>query len=375
MAAYGLLWACRVRSSQGAIAALAVAMTMSLVQLVAAAGIELSPNGAHLLQQIVAISAIVLLATLNILGTQLGGAVQNLTTVIKALFVALLALLPWLAVRSQPVELAPWFPSQWSLGLMSGIGAALAGIMWAYDGWGMVTVVAEEIKRPERNVPLALGGGVLLLTILYTGANLGYHLTLPSAQLATSIIPAAEVSQALLGAWGQNLVLAMLMISIFGALNSNVLVGPRVIFAVARDNPFLGPLRHIDPRTGTPAIAIAALSLWSCALVLLGDFSPDESKTLFDVLINYTIFGGSMFYFAAVFSVFLFRRRRPGWPRPYRTWGYPYIPAVFIAFYVCLLASMLWSSLVECLAGLLLIALGLLPYRFARRARLNRDPN
>lgn len=371
--AYGGVWAYLwawaefwvIRS--GAIAALAVAMTMSLVQLVADAGIEVSAAGAHTLQQVVAIAAIVVLAMLNMLGTRLGGGVQNLTTVIKALFVAVLALLPWMAVRSESVELAPWFPATWSVGLWAGIGTALAGIMWAYDGWGMVTVVAEEIKRPERNVPLALGGGVLLLTLLYTGANLGYHLTLPSDRIAEAMIPAADVSQVLWGAWGQKLMLGMLMVSIFGALNSNVLVGPRVIFAVARDNAFLGPLRHIDPRTGTPAISIAALSLWSCALVLLGDFSPDQSKSLFEVLINYTIFGGSMFYFAAVWSVFIFRRRRPDWPRPYRTWGYPYVPAIFIGFYVCLLGSMLWASLVECLTGLLLIALGLPPYLLARR--------
>ena len=126
---------------------------------------------------------------------------------------------------------------------MIGIGTALAAIMWAYDGWGNVTVVAEEVHDPQRNVPLALIVGVMILIVLYTGANLAYHLTLPSSVIAAEVCPAIAVCERLLPNFGAKLMQAMLMVSLFGALNANILVGPRVLFAVARDHQFLQPLQ------------------------------------------------------------------------------------------------------------------------------------
>jgi len=236
-----------------------------------------------------------------------------------------------------------------------------------------------------------LGGGVLFLIVLYTGANLGYHLTLPSAEIAAAKIPAEAVTRALLGDFGAKLMLSMLLVSAFGALNSNILVGPRVLFAVARDNVVLRPLQRIDPRFSTPALAIGVLSAWSVSLVLLGDLTsreqgatlsaptaptsaeakdapvtappeakePPPKKRLYDVLTDYAIFGGSMFYFAAVAAVFVFRVRRPDLHRPYRTWGYPVVPAIFLTGYVFIIGSMFWAAPTECLTGLSLIGVGL----------------
>ena len=358
-------WAEFLVIRSGSIAALAVAMTISLAVLVEGAGYDLSKAAAAALQTSVAVGAIAVLAFVNIVGTRFGGAVQNVTTVIKVGFVAFLAVLPFIALRREPVDLTPLWPAsgtwtEWDA--WKGIGAALALIMFAYDGWGNVTVVAEEIKEPQRNIPRALAGGVVLLIVLYMGANLAYHLTLSSERIAGEAVPAAAVAETLLPGWGEKLTLSMLMISIFGALNGNILAGPRVLFAVGRDNAALSVFRRVDPRFKTPALAIFALSLWAIILILAGGLSPYPDKRLYEVLVDYVIFGGSLFYLAAVVAVFVFRWKRPDMPRPYRAWGYPIVPAVFVLFYVYLLISLCVANPRESGIGLGLIASGMVVY-------------
>lgn len=361
---WGEFWIMR----SGAIAALGTALGITLGQFLAAGDGPLSNLEPRTLQKVVAIASIVGLATVNIIGTRWGGAVQNVTTTIKAGFLLFLAVLPFVAARESGPTGSAWWPESVQVGLLAGIGSALAGIMWAYDGWGQVSVIAEEIKQPERNVPIALCGGVLLLIVLYTGANLAYHLTLPSSEIAAAPVPAVSVTRALLGDWGGQLMLAMIMVSVFGAMNSNILVGPRVLFAVGRDHAFLRPMCRIDPRFRTPATAIATLCGWSIVLILAGDArlpwsEPADAPTpLFDILTEYAIFGGSLFYLAAVAAVYVMRRKRPDLPRPYRTWGYPVVPAIFVVFYVFFLASMVWASPKQCFAGLSLILLGMVFY-------------
>lgn len=368
---WGEFWVMR----SGAIAALGAALGITLVQIFADGPLkDWNPDQIAELKKYVAIAAIVGLATVNIIGTRWGGTVQNVTTAIKAGFLLFLAILPFAAARDHSLTGTQLWPETVDVGLLAGIGSALAGIMWAYDGWGQVSVIAEEIKQPERNVPLALGGGVLLLIVLYTGANLGFHLTLPSSEIAAAPVPAVSVTEALLGRWGGKLMLSMILVSVFGAMNSNILVGPRVLFAVGRDHEFLRPLRRIHPTFGTPAVAIATLCGWAVLLILAGDLrlpwrEPSDAPTpLFDILTEYAIFGGSMFYLAAVVALFVLRANRPDQPRPYRAWGYPVVPAVFVVFYVLFLGSMLWASPLQCLTGLSLIALGaVVYYAFGRK--------
>ncbi|MEK6234597.1 MAG: amino acid permease, partial [Planctomycetales bacterium] len=183
---------------------------------------------------------------------------------------------------------------------------------------------------------------------------------------------------------------ALLAISIFGALTANLLSGPRVFFAMARDGVFFSTFRRIDPRFGTPAIAVVGLSLWS--LVLIGVaaaapaaeawlvsqglysapfLSPDAS--LFEVLIAYCVFGGSIFYLTAVLAVFVLRIRKPDAARPYRTFGYPVVPAVFVIAYVFLLGAMFLANPLESSVGLIFIALGV-PVYFVFRSR-SRPPS
>jgi APA family basic amino acid/polyamine antiporter len=368
--AYGPLWAFSwawaefwvIRS--GSIATLAAAMAVALGEMAHHAGCdEWGPYEKGL----VSIGSIAALAAINIVGTRWGGAVQNVTTVIKGAFVAFLALLPFIAIGSQPVRIDELWPTALGAGLLAGIGSAVSGIMWAYDGWANLPMVAEEVRDPCRNVPRALIAGAVLLIVLYTGANLAYHMTLPVGEIAKAEATAELAAEKLLPNFGGKLTLAMLAISVFGALNANILAGPRVIFAAARDHRFLSPLRRIDPRFATPALAIAALATWSVLLVLAGNFYPDPKKRLYDVLSDYCIFGAALFYLAAVLAVFVLRRQRPDAARPYRACGYPVLPAVFVVAYVLVLASMFWAAPVECATGLLLIAVGMIVYGVATR--------
>ncbi len=342
----------------GAIAALAVYMAVALEKTLVDVGYPLVTG--H--QKTIAVGAIASLALISIIRTSWGGAIQTAATLLKAGFVAFLAVLPFIAIRSDPVELGQLWPGRAEGSLLLGIGAAVAAIMWAYDGWGNVTVVAEEVRRPERNVPIALIVGVLILIALYTGANLAYHLTLPSSVIAANVCPAIPVFERLLPGFGGKFMQAMIMVSVFGALSANVLVGPRVLFAVARDHPFLSRFARIHPTTRTPAWAIGSMCAWACALILMGGLSWDPDAQLFDLMSEWTVFGGSIFYFSAVVAVFVLRVRRPDAPRPYRTWGYPVVPAVFLGFYVFLLASMFWERPAHRLIGLGLISVGALVY-------------
>jgi basic amino acid/polyamine antiporter, APA family len=363
-------WAefCVIRS--GSVAALSVALTISLMALVRGAGYQLTTSEEKLLESSVAIGVIIVLTIVNILGTRWGGVVQIVTAAIKAGFVGFLAVLPFIALRSATIDLSPLWPASSSPLLWIGIGGALAKIMFAYDGWGNVTVVAEDLRNPQRNIPLALAGGVLLLILLYTGANLAYHLTLSSTEIAAAPVPAVAAAEKLLPGWGAKLTLSMMMVSVFGALNGNILAGPRVLYAIGRDFPALKALSRIDPRFGTPALATGIISSWAVLLVLAGDLSPNPDKRLFEVLVDYAIFGGSLFYLAAVVSVFVFRNRRPDAPRPYRTTGYPVVPTIFVLFYLFLLWGMFRAAPLECGMSFIVIATGAIPLAIAvRRGR------
>ncbi len=366
--AYGRLWSFLwcwtefwvIRS--GAIATLAAFGALWSEQMAQALGWSIAPTHVALLHKGVAISLIALLGGINIAGTLWGGRVQNVMTTIKVAFVVLLAMLPWLALRGNTVAWeSPW-PARIDQDLLLRIGAALAAIMWAYDGWGNVTVLAEEVHQPERNVPRALVGGVLLVTLLYFGANLAYHLTLSVDQIAASPIPAVAVAKLLLPAKGEALVYGMLMVSLAGALNGNIMVGPRVVFAVSRDHGFLSFFNRLHARTQAPLRATVAMCTWAIALILLADVGSQSDDPLFQRLMNYCVFGGAIFYLSAVLAVFVLRFQRPDAVRPYRAWGYPVLPAVFVLFYLFFLVNMFIGRPRESSIGLVFILVGLVVY-------------
>jgi len=357
----------------GAIAALATYGALASQQTAEALGVSIGPEARPLVQKAVAVGLILIFAAVNLAGTLWGGRVQNVMTTVKVAFIALLAALPWLALRGSGVAwTSPW-PATIDDDLFGRIGVALAAIMWAYDGWGNVTVLAEELRDPQRTIPRALVGGVLLVTLLYLGANVAYHLTLSVDEIGHSFIPAVEVAKRLLPAGGEALVYGMLMVSLAGALNGNVLVGPRVMFAVSRDHGFLSFFTSLSPRTHVPVRATVAVCGWAIVLVLLADVGSGSDEPLFDRLTNYCVFGGSIFYLSAVLAVFVLRVRRPDAVRPYRAWGYPLLPAVFVAFYCAFIGSLFFERPRESSLGLLFIVVGLIVYWLMRDAEEPRE--
>lgn len=382
--AYGRAWALAWAWAEfwvvrtGAIAALAVAMTMSARGLFKAAGWTFDAGEWRWVEKLSAVGVIALLAAVNIAGVAWGGRMQNVTTVVKVAFILALVVLPFLAIGADTTLPGDGGAAGESplpaVGLWAGIGAALSAMMWTYDGWGNLTVVAEEVKRPERAVPLALSGGLLVVIALYVGVNVGLFQAASDVEIARTAIPAGIVFERAFGPRGEHLLNVMLLVSVFGALNQNILTGPRVLFAAGRDFRQFALLRRIDPRTGTPAVAIAGLSAWACVLVLFGDvgIGPEllaSNRRLFDVLTDYCIFGGSIFYLLAVLAVFVLRVKRADAPRPYRTPFYPAVPAAFVAFYVWLLAMMAVANPREAAAGLAFVAVGFAVGRWVDRRR------
>jgi amino acid transporter len=250
------------------------------------------------------------------------------------------------------------------------LGTAFLGVLWSYHGWQNIGPVAEEVRRPQRNLPLALLGGVAIILTLYLAANLAYSLTIPRPEMARlkETTVAAEFSLRLLGPIGAAAASAAVMCSVFGALNGNLLVGPRLLYAMGEDGLAPRALGAVHPRYHTPAVAILVLTAWSVMLVVgiavltqLGLL--EEGKSHFDILTDFAMFGVVIFETLAVVSIFVFRRRWPDAERPYRCPGYPVVPALYVLLPAWVLVSMFVYQWREALTGVAFIALGAVVYR------------
>ncbi len=308
---------------------------------------------------------------INVAGVLWGGRVQAATTIIKAGFVAFVAVLPFvLEVGGRSVIDSSNFgatiePAQSSMATQ--IAAVLLAVMWAYNGWHGIAPVAEEIRNPQRNIPIALFGGIGLLILLYLSANLAYHAVVPMAEMA---IPKNQEHVAelmvtrLLGDWGGKLMSIGVMVSTLGAINSNLLLGPRVPFAMGRDKVFFPILGEVHARFRTPAVAIlvqgglgVAMVLASAVLVEYVDYFKE--KSIFSILTDCIIFVSSIFYALSVGAVMVLRRKQPDRERPYRTLGYPFVPILYIIVYGWFLVYVFLGNPAESLIGLGIIALGI----------------
>jgi APA family basic amino acid/polyamine antiporter len=236
-------------------------------------------------------------------------------------------------------------------------GSALVLALWAYKGWEAVSFSGGEIERPERNLPLGLLAGTALVVLLYLSTNLAYLYVVPAAGIAKSTRIAADVMQVVVGPAGATVVAAVILCSITGAANGNVLTAPRVFFAMARDGIFFETFGRLHPRLLTPHVAIVATGAWAAVLSVTGTFEQ---------LATYVVFGQWIFFGLTVAAVIVLRRRRPGLARPYRTWGYPVTPVVFIAAALYISLSTLATQPLNALAGLGIIGAGIPAFLYWR---------
>jgi amino acid transporter len=383
----GFLWGwvefCIIRSAS--LAALATVFTTSLHDILSnptfqqAAGL---PEGAGLgfwAQRLVTVAVLLGLGLVNIRGTRWGGGLQVVVTVVKVGSLLAIAVLPFalLAVPGptpggavpSAANLSPVWPAAGQFRL-SHLGTALLAVLWAYHGWMNIAPVAEEVREPQRNLPLALLLGVGTIIVLYLGANLAYYFVLPASTMAQlNVTPTATVfARGLLGPVGVVLASAAIMCSVFGALNGNLLVGPRLLFAMGEDGLAPSWLGRIHPRYHTPAASVAVLAVWSALQVLAvgallhTGWLDEKDGSPFDLLTNFAMFGAVIFETLAVLSIFRFRARRPDADRPYRCPGYPVTPLLYCVVPAFVLVNMFQAQPYEAAAGLAFIALGALVY-------------
>ncbi len=284
--------------------------------------------------QIVAIMVIVLLSVFNYIGVWFGKSIQNIFTVIK-IGIVLVFIIFGLTIGKGGIGEIFLQPEGFSFSqIVMGFGIALVAVSWAFDGWNNVNFAAGEIKQPEQNLPLALILGTVGITALYLLVNIVYFYALPIQEMIGVVRIAEQATDSLFGGTAAGLVSAAIIISIFGSLNGSILTGPRVYYAMAKDGLFFQRVANIHPRFRTPAFAIVIQCLWSCLLALSGTFEQ---------LITFVMVVSIMFWIAATAAVFTLRKKYPDLPRPYKTWGYPIVPIIFI------IASMaiLFNALIE----------------------------
>ncbi len=298
----------------------------------------------HLGQAAVTIAAVLSLTWINVIGTRWAARTQNITTVIKVGFLLVLMLGPLLFGKWNVANLQPIAPPSLTPDFFKAFGLAMVAVFWPYDGWINMGPVAEEVRNPQRNVPLGLGLGVIIVTFVYVGANIGYHLCLPLSQIRESKTIAADVFETFLGRWGVPLASAGVMISMFGALNSNLLAGPRIYFAMARDGLFPRALSQVHSRFQTPSNAVLAQSGWSLLQIGVAFYVAKDPKGAFDVLTDFVVLGGTFFYALVVGAVIVLRWRMPTAPRPYKTWLYPLTPIIYLLTALLVVGSMFLSA-------------------------------
>ncbi len=306
---------------------------------------------------------ILLLATLafiNARGVKQGAGVQNLFTVLKVGGIAALIVLAIVTRRGEAAHFVPLMPARITSDVLAGVGVAMISTLFAYDAWHFVGFVAGEIRNPEKNVPRSIVLGVLIVIVVYVSANLAYIFVLGQTAIASSARVAADTMSAMIGPPGANLISAAILCSTFGAISANMLAGPRVFFAMARDGTFFGPLAEIHPRYQTPANAIWLLALWAGLLTLTGGFEH---------LLTMGQFANWIFFTLVVASVVVLRRKHPEWPRPYKVLGYPLTVAVFVLVSSTFVANTLIESPRSSFMGLGLLLLGVPFYLRLRRRR------
>ena len=344
-------------------------------------------------RQLLTTLVIGVLAAVNARGTKLGGALQLAITTVKVTSLLFIVVLPFAvyAAVAEPQSppridyLKPTWPADWTLVKWGAFGSAMVGVFWAYHGWMNIGMMAGEVKNPQKNIPLALIVGIGVLIVLYCSANAAYYLVIPRAEIAAvskDTTVATEFCSRLVGPAGVLIASAIVMVSVFGALNGNLLAGPRLLYAMGQDGLAPRRLQELHPRFATPVLATIVLAIWSCLLVFgvgamtqyrlpvlpLGftelDINLPAGKSPFDVVTDFAMFGATTFETLAVASVFVFRWKLPNAERPYRCWGYPVLPAIYVLILAAVVANMFVTpeQQSEALIGLGFIGVGAIVY-------------
>ena len=339
-------WSAFFVIASGALATLAVAFSVYLGQL-----IPMSPTTSR----VVSVGLIAVLALLNIRGTRRSVTLQNYTTVIKLAGLAGLALL--LIALGDPRAVVSTASS--ASPTARGLGAAMISVLWAYEGWQYVTCLAGEARDPQRTFPRAITLALVGVATLYVVTNIGYVAALGPTAVAESQRVAADALTASVGPGAAHFVSVLILISILSSTNASVLSPSRIYYAMARDGVFFARLSQVSPRFGTPAFAILAGSAWAMVMAATGSF---------DQLLTYVVFAAWIFYGLGALSIFVYRRRQPHAPRPFRVPGYPVTPLLFVASAALLVLNTIVSQPTRAAIGIAVVFSGVPAFYWWRRS-------
>ena len=317
----------------------------------------------------VAILSIVALTVLNCLGVKPGTVTQNVLTLIKIGLVAALIVIGFVLPGGSAANFEPLWPAA-SLGsLITPFGIAMVAVLWAYDGWIEITYVGGEVKDPGRNLPRSIVLATLIAVALYCLITASFSYVLSPSRLAASPLVASDAAQVTLGRAGAGLVAVAIMISTLGSNNGIVLTAARIPYAMARDGLLPRALARVDPRFVTPVTSLVVQGVIAIALTWIS-IEPSWKDT-YGRLFTYVVLGEFIFYALSAGAVIVLRRRAPEMPRPYRTWGYPVTPLVFVLFSVWLIWNTAREQLLDFAVGMALMLVGL-PWYWWRRGRWSR---
>jgi APA family basic amino acid/polyamine antiporter len=364
-------WTLLVAINTGFVAAVAVAFAKALGFFVPGVGEEhvlLALLGMRFTTaQLVALAVIAVLTWINITGLRTGASVQNLFTLAKLAALGLLVAMAVATAKGSPANFRPLAslalgPEGLKVGLFAALAGAMSKALFSYDSWYTVTFAAEEVKEPERNLPRSLVLGTLGVTVAYAATVAVYLYMVPIGEMAavTENRIGTEAAVRAIGPAGGAFIAVAILISTFGCVNGLTLAGARVVYAMARDGLFFRGAAYVHPRHRTPAAALLFHGLWAGVLTLTGTYSD---------LLTFTAFLSLLFNVPTVLGLFVLRRRRPDLPRPYRVWGYPVVPIVFVAVALFFLVYMPVADPRNTGFGLLLTAVGVPIYLYWRRHR------
>jgi APA family basic amino acid/polyamine antiporter len=315
------------------------------------------------IKQVIAVGVIALFAVINCVGVLLGGRVQTFLTAAKV--ISILAVAGGVFLFSPPQQ----GPHSLPVGAgTAGFGAALFAALWAYSGWQFLPMAASEVQEPERNLPRAIIGGTLLVLGIYLLVNLAYLYALPLGEVAASNSTAypnapsvaAKAVQTFAGAKAAPIAALIFLVSCIGALNGTILARARVPYAAARDGLFFESFGRLHPRSRVPVFSIIVVSIWAALLAASGTF---------DQLTNMAVLSYAIFWTPVVLSVIALRIKLPDAPRPYKTWGYPWVPLAFAVVMMWIIVDALITRPAESAATIVLILLGLPAYPLFKRRR------
>ena len=312
-------------------------------------------------QRLFGIGIVLALTWVNVQGVRTAAWIQTVFTAAKTLALAGLIVLGLSIGRSATALAANfghgrfWGAAPLSLAILPVVGAAMVGSLFSSDAWNNVAFAAAEVKNPRRNLPLALGLGTLLVSVMYVLANVAYINVLPLADIQTAAQDrvATVAMQAIFGGAGVTIMAIAIMVSTFGCANGLVLAGARVYYAMSHDGLFFQRAGVVDPRHRTPKAALWAQALWTGILALSGTYSD---------LLNYVIFAAVLFYFLTILALFRLRRLRPDMERPYRAVGYPWMPGLYMAAMGLLMVDLLVESPLYTWPGLIIVLIGVPVY-------------